>query len=65
MTPADPQPSPDDLEERLDHLQDGIDAARRQAQEHGTLPNPHHERTLADPDGDGDEDEDAPGAMGG
>ena len=58
-------PEPDVSEERLDRLEEGIDAARRQAQEHGTLPDDDPKPTLVDPDGDGrtdDADED-PGEM--
>lgn len=40
-------------DDRTEALQQGIDDARRQAQEHGTLPNPDPEPTLVDPDGDG------------
>lgn len=62
-TPDDPDV--EQLEERLDDLQRGIDDARTQAEEHGTLPDTTPEPTFADPDGDGDVDEDAPGAIGG
>ena len=58
-------PEQDVSEERLDRLEEGIDAARRQAQEHGTLPEDEPEQTFIDPDADGrvdDEDED-PGAI--
>lgn len=51
----------DPLEERLDELEHNIESARRQAQEHGTLPSPENEQTFIDPDADGridDSDED-------
>ncbi len=51
-------------EERLEQLEQGIEEARRQAEEHGTLPRSEPEQTFIDPDADGrvdDEDED-PGA---
>ena len=48
-------PDFDELEQRSDNLQEGIDDARRQAQQDGLLPDPnHHERSLADPDGNGE-----------
>jgi hypothetical protein len=43
-----PEPDPDDA---LDQIEADIQAARRQAEEHGTIPG-KHERTFADPDGD-------------
>ena len=46
---------PDRDDERLEELQDEIDQVRRQAQEHGTLPDDDEQR-LIDPDGDGDVD---------
>lgn len=52
---------PDELEQRLDELGHEIDAARRQAEEHGTIEDTTPEQTFIDPDGDGrvdDEDED-------
>lgn len=48
-------------EERLEELKKGIDEARRQAEEHGTIPSSEPEQTFIDPDADGridDEDED-------
>ena len=51
---------PDKLEQRLDELEENIDAARRQAEEHGTIEDTTPEPTFIDPDGDGrvdDEDE--------
>lgn len=48
-------------DEQLDEVQRDIDAARRQAQEHGTLPPDHREPTFIDPDGDGEEE---PGPLG-
>jgi hypothetical protein len=55
----------DTSEERLDRLEDGIDAARRQAEEHGTIPAEEPEQTFIDPDGDGrvDDDDEDPGAI--
>jgi hypothetical protein len=53
-------PDPTEMEEKLEDLQEGIDAARRQAQDHGTLPDDEERPTFADPDGDGrikDDDE--------
>jgi hypothetical protein len=58
---AENEPDP---EAQLDQLQENIEAVRRQAQEHGTLPTDEHKPTLIDPDGDGDPDE-APGIIGG
>ena len=58
-------PEQDVSDERLDRLEEGTEAARRQAQEHGTLPPDEPRQTLVDPDGDGrvdDADED-PGEM--
>ena len=43
-------------EERLEELQDDIDRARRQAEEHGTLPDSTPQPTFIDPDGDGEPD---------
>ena len=43
-------------EERREELQDDIDAARRQAEEHGTLPDLRPDPTFIDPDGDGEPD---------
>jgi hypothetical protein len=54
-------PDPDQMQERLDDLQEGTDAARRQAEEHGTIEDTTPEQTFIDPDADGridDEDED-------
>lgn len=48
-------------QERLDELEKGIEDARRQAEEHGTVPKSEPEQTFIDPDADGridDEDED-------
>lgn len=58
MTDQEHEPS----QERLDELQQDIDAARRKAEEDGTLPNPDHEPTFVDPDGDGEADGGAPAA---
>ena len=44
--------APDD--DRLDELEDTIDRAREQAEEHGTLPEDDPEQTFADPDADGE-----------
>ncbi len=41
-------------DDELQQLQDDIDAARRQAEDHGTIPDSDPEPTFADPDGDGD-----------
>ena len=41
-------------QDRIDELGDQIDQVRREAQEHGTIPD--EEPTLADPDGDGEEE---------
>jgi len=46
--------TPDD--QRLEDLDETIDAARRQAEDHGTIPDPDPDPTFADPEGDGDED---------
>ncbi len=46
--------APDD--DRLDELEDKIERAREQAEDHGTLPEDDAEQTFADPDGDGDVD---------
>lgn len=57
-------PKPDQLQERVDALEDGIDEVERTAERHGTIPQDEPEQTFIDPDGDGridDEDED-PGA---
>lgn len=47
--------TPDPEQERLHEVQEEIDEVRREAEEHGTLPPEHPERTFADPDGDGTE----------
>lgn len=46
-TPEDP---------RLDELDKTIDDARKQAEDHGTIPDSDPEPTFADPEGDGAED---------
>lgn len=47
----------DAMEERLEELEKGIEATRKQAQADGVLPDPeHHKKTFADIDGDGDDD---------
>jgi hypothetical protein len=43
-------------DQRLDELGEKIDDARRQAEDHGTIPDSDPEPTFADPDGDGDPD---------
>jgi hypothetical protein len=43
-------------EERLEELEEKIDRAREQAEDHGTLPEDDPEQTFVDPDGDGDID---------
>ena len=58
-------PDPEAAQERLDDLAADTAAARRQAEEHGTIPEEEPEQTFIDPDADGrvdDEDED-PGAI--
>jgi hypothetical protein len=58
-------PDPDKMEERLDELQERIEGARRQAEEHGTIDDTTPEQTFIDPDADGrtdDADED-PGTI--
>lgn len=45
--------TPDD--QRLDELGQQIDDARKQAEDHGTIPDSDPEPTYADPDGDGEE----------
>jgi hypothetical protein len=47
----------DDMEERLEELEKGIQSTRKQAEADGLLPDPeHHKRTFADLDGDGEDD---------
>jgi len=41
-------------EEELAEVEEHIQAARRQAQDHGTIPGGHHHPTFADPDADGE-----------
>lgn len=51
---------PDKMQERLDDLEERIEGARRQAEEHGTIEDTTPEQTFIDPDGDGrvaDDDE--------
>jgi hypothetical protein len=55
-------PENSNADEELEQVQRDIDDARRQAQEDGTLPPDHPERTFIDPDGDGEPD--APGVLG-
>jgi hypothetical protein len=50
-------PDPDQMDEDLDDLKAGIDAARRQAEENGTIPDSTPEPTFIDPDADGDRDD--------
>jgi len=59
---TDSTPDPD--EQLLDEVQHDIDEARRKAQEHGTIPNPHHAPTFIDPDGDGEAEGDEANAPG-
>ena len=56
-------PDEDPTKERLDEVQKEIDEARRQAEEHGTIPDSTPEPTFIDPDADGriDEDDEEPG----
>lgn len=49
MTTSDP----DELDEKLEQVEEDIEAARRQAEEHGTIPDSTPEPTYADPDADG------------
>jgi hypothetical protein len=61
-------PDPEQMEQRLDDLEERTAAARRQAEEHGTLPPSEPEQTFIDPDADGridDEDEDPGATFGG
>ena len=52
----------DQRQERLDELGERIDDVRRDAEEHGLLPDSTPERTFFDPDADGSSDgEDGPG----
>lgn len=44
--------TPDD--QRIDDLGDTIDEARKQAEDHGTIPDSDPEPTFVDPDGDGE-----------
>jgi hypothetical protein len=46
-TPPDPA--------ELEQVEEDIEAARRQAEEHGTI-HGKHDRTFADPDGDGSDE---------
>jgi hypothetical protein len=58
----------DNLDERLDELEANIERARRQAEEHGTIPSSEPQQTFIDPDGDGridDADEDPNATFGG
>lgn len=57
-------PDTERMQEQTDELQRDIDEARRQAQEHGSLPDSEPKQTYADPDGDGEE-EDAGALPGG
>jgi hypothetical protein len=60
-------PDPDQMQDKIDDLKDGIDDARRKAEEHGTIPDSTPEPTFIDPDGDGnrnDADEDPGTTMG-
>ncbi len=43
---------PDD--KQLDELEETIDDARRQAEDHGTIPDSEPEPSFVDPDGDGE-----------
>ena len=51
---TDARMTADPKQERLDQVQDDIDEARRQAEDHGTLPPETPPRTFAYPDGDGE-----------
>ena len=43
---------PDD--KQIDELEETIDDARRQAEDHGTIPDSEPDPTFVDPDGDGE-----------
>lgn len=57
-------PEPEEADEKLEQVEEDIEAARRQAEEHGTIPDSTPEPTFVDPDADGriDESDDEPGA---
>lgn len=48
---------PDQVDDKLDDLQEGIDATRQDAEENGTIPPSTPEQTFIDPDADGDRDD--------
>ena len=41
-------------DQRLDELGETIDDARKQAEDHGTIPDPDPDPSYVDPDGDGE-----------
>ena len=60
-------PDPEQMEDRVDELEQRTAEVRRQAEEHGTLPDSTPEQSFIDPDGDGridDSDEDPSTTMG-
>lgn len=60
-------PDPDQMQEKLDDLEDRTAEARRTAEENGTIPDTTPEPTFIDPDADGrrdDHDEDPGTTMG-
>ncbi|MET0728845.1 MAG: hypothetical protein ABWZ76_11165 [Acidimicrobiales bacterium] len=58
---------PEQMEDRLEELKERTDEVRRQAEEHGTLPDSTPEQSFIDPDGDGriDDDDEDPGSTSG
>ena len=56
MTNAGNAGDTDARDAELDELEERIERTRRQAEEHGTIPEPD-EQSLIDPDGDGDVDD--------
>jgi hypothetical protein len=56
-------PTPDEMQRRLDELEQGIEDARKHAEADGLLPEDEAERkpTLADPDPEQSGDEGVPG----
>lgn len=60
--------TPEDMQRRLDELEENIDRAREQAERDGLLPEDdpsEREPTLADPDPEHRGDEELPGEAGG
>jgi hypothetical protein len=56
-------PDPEQMEERLEELEHGIEDVRHKAEADGLLPESSHHPTFADPDGDGEikDDDEHPG----